>query len=319
MIKHLNMLLLGLWCVWGILVFVNFVKMDKRFVVTFLTWNLACRSPNSVLLDEIALSISDKPDLFVICFQEIGLTSDACYNGIIGNYKGWENLIADKICNNYDLISTKACGGICSFSFLKKENQEMIIGVQNDVNYLKDGDVAANKATICTKFTIKTQHGQKVLSVLGNHLEAFDEKYIVRNQQFLRALSLTSGSDYIVMMGDLNYRIDMSYERSKDLSINHQYSEILERDQLRRAIQEHEEFSGFFEGNISFPPTYKYDEDSNEYDSSKKHRVPSYTDRILIKSIDKKNPMINWYKRLENQFSDHRPVLMQAFFFFGGD
>lgn len=37
----------------------------------------------------------------------------------------------------------------------------------------------------------------------------------------------------------------------------------------------------FMEGPINFPPTFKYDKNCNVYDTSKKMRVPSYTDRIL--------------------------------------
>lgn len=37
----------------------------------------------------------------------------------------------------------------------------------------------------------------------------------------------------------------------------------------------------FQEGNIQFPPTFKYDLGSDRYDTSSKKRIPSWTDRIL--------------------------------------
>ena len=46
--------------------------------------------------------------------------------------------------------------------------------------------------------------------------------------------------------------------------------------------------------------------DSDVYDTSKKMRVPSYTDRILYKQDYCK---LLYYNRREIQFSDHRPVL----------
>lgn len=40
-------------------------------------------------------------------------------------------------------------------------------------------------------------------------------------------------------------------------------------------------FRGFIEGKITFPPTYKYDLFSDDYDTSEKMRIPAWTDRVL--------------------------------------
>lgn len=68
-------------------------------------------------------------------------------------------------------------------------------------------------------------------------------------------------------------------------------------------------FREFIEGPIHFPPTYKYDINSDEYDTSEKARTPSYTDRIFWRSIF---PNIQtkqlYYGRAEVKTSDHRPV-----------
>ena len=47
--------------------------------------------------------------------------------------------------------------------------------------------------------------------------------------------------------------------------------------------------------------------DCDVYDTSKKQRTPSYTDRVLFKPG--KTIRQTYYNRVENRFSDHRPVL----------
>ena len=42
-------------------------------------------------------------------------------------------------------------------------------------------------------------------------------------------------------------------------------------------------FTGFHEARICFPPTYKFDVGSDDYDSSRKQRTPAWTDRVLFK------------------------------------
>ena len=67
-------------------------------------------------------------------------------------------------------------------------------------------------------------------------------------------------------------------------------------------------------------PSYKYDKNCNIYDTSKKQRTPSYTDRVLYtanygnqklkQTFDYGNEITcEYYNRCETTFSDHRPVL----------
>lgn len=63
---------------------------------------------------------------------------------------------------------------------------------------------------------------------------------------------------------------------------------------------------------IDFAPTYKYDRRSQNYDSSKKQRVPAWCDRILWKQRGNEDARLE--QRLlrcvqDCTFSDHRPVL----------
>ena len=61
------------------------------------------------------------------------------------------------------------------------------------------------------------------------------------------------------------------------------------------------------ESEIKFAPTYKYNIGTNDYDTSRKFRVPAYCDRILYTRADRMLPL-EYSDAPRIMFSDHRPV-----------
>uniref|UniRef100_A0A0A9CQ15 Inositol polyphosphate-related phosphatase domain-containing protein n=1 Tax=Arundo donax TaxID=35708 RepID=A0A0A9CQ15_ARUDO len=112
----------------------------------------------------------------------------------------------------------------------------------------------------------------------------------------------------IIWLGDLNYRINLSYERTHELISKQDWIALFEKDQLKRELRKGCTFDGWVEGAISFPPTYKYEFDSEKYVSDEitsGRRTPAWCDRIL--SYGKGIRLLS-YKRGELTLSDHRPV-----------
>ncbi|KAL5202355.1 hypothetical protein ABZP36_013307 [Zizania latifolia] len=110
----------------------------------------------------------------------------------------------------------------------------------------------------------------------------------------------------IVWLGDLNYRINLSYERTHKLIAKQDWDGLFEKDQLKRELREGRTFDGWIEGVISFPPTYKYEFNSEKYVSDEQSgRTPAWCDRILSRG---KGIRLISYKRVELNLSDHRPV-----------
>ncbi|WCJ43296.1 inositol polyphosphate 5-phosphatase I [Euphorbia peplus] len=112
----------------------------------------------------------------------------------------------------------------------------------------------------------------------------------------------------IIWLGDLNYRINLSYDRTRELISQKEWSNLLERDQLVRELRKGRAFDGWVEGRINFPPTYKYERNSDKYygeDPKVGRRVPAWCDRIL--SYGKGMKLVS-YRRTELKISDHRPV-----------
>jgi hypothetical protein len=150
-----------------------------------------------------------------------------------------------------------------------------------------------------------------------------DDKYFAGSH-------LIDSVDRIFFCGDLNYRLDLPREIAehsistmkrledekknasddKSFSLTSQLEELrqhmLLHDQLRTVLAKGTAFPGFSEGKITFMPTFKFDKDTNDYDTSKKQRIPAWTDRVLFKPVGTR--VLEYTCQDECTHSDHRPV-----------
>ncbi|KAF8027239.1 hypothetical protein BT93_E0222 [Corymbia citriodora subsp. variegata] len=116
--------------------------------------------------------------------------------------------------------------------------------------------------------------------------------------------------DQIFWFGDLNYRLNMLDAEVRKLVAKKQWDELINYDQLSIELRGGHVFEGWKEGTINFPPTYKYEINSDRYvgqnpRDGEKIRSPAWCDRILwlgkgIKQL--------CYKQTDIRLSDHRPV-----------
>ncbi|CAO2193955.1 unnamed protein product [Urochloa humidicola] len=125
------------------------------------------------------------------------------------------------------------------------------------------------------------------------------------DQQLLRDIH---DHDRIFWLGDLNYRLDVSYERAHELISTKSWSELAETDQLKRELRKGKAFDGWTEGVLEFAPTYKYAMGSGKYIGDEHKggcRTPAWCDRVLSYG---KGLRLLGYRRSELALSDHRPV-----------
>ena len=107
-------------------------------------------------------------------------------------------------------------------------------------------------------------------------------------------------------MGDLNYRINLPRATIDQLISNQQWDELMEADQLQIEMKAKRVFEGFKEKSIHFPPTYKFDPGTQNYDTSEKRRSPAWCDRILYRG--KGISCLSFSSHPEYIISDHKPV-----------
>ena len=114
--------------------------------------------------------------------------------------------------------------------------------------------------------------------------------------------------DLVIFSGDLNYRINMEIEECKKLLELKDIESLLEKDQLYTSIRSKDiDMEDFFEGQIRFLPTYKFQDGTSEYDYNE--RVPGWTDRILFRANNLSDVILCKYSAIfDAKTSDHKPV-----------
>ncbi|XP_073136836.1 type I inositol polyphosphate 5-phosphatase 1 isoform X1 [Henckelia pumila] len=112
----------------------------------------------------------------------------------------------------------------------------------------------------------------------------------------------------VIWLGDLNYRINLSYYQTRKLISQKDWSKLIESDQLCKEFRKGRVFDGWSEGTLNFAPTYKYELNSESYcgeDPRAGRRTPAWCDRILTFGTGLRQLS---YRRSELKLSDHRPV-----------
>lgn len=90
--------------------------------------------------------------------------------------------------------------------------------------------------------------------------------------------------DVRFLFGDLNFRVDLSYEYAYELATWFEKKDVemlKDWDQLLQILAQGEDFPYLYEDTIEFRPTYRFNIGTQQYDTSKKKRIPAWCDRIL--------------------------------------
>ncbi|KAF7548254.1 hypothetical protein G7046_g8737 [Stylonectria norvegica] len=259
-----------------------------------------------------------QPDIYVVGFQEIvELSPQQIMNSDPSRKNLWEKAVKRNLNERqkrlggpkYVLLRSGQLVGAALCIFVKTTALGNIKNVEGSVKKTGMSGMAGNKGAVAIRFDYANTH----ICFVTAHLAAGFANYEERNRdyatihhglRFQRNRGIDD-HDAVVWLGDFNYRIGLGLDAARALVKKRDLETLYENDQLNLQMVAGLSFPFYSEARITFPPTYKFDIGTDEYDTSEKARIPAWTDRILRKGPNLRQVL---YDSAPLKFSDHRPV-----------
>lgn len=301
-------------------------KNEKNYLLIYcITWNLHGKIPSKNELPKI-IPLDKEYEIIIISTQEC--VRSILLSFLITNKEEWILMLKNYLNEKYVNLANENLSAFHISLFVNKK-------IKNDFKNIITGkiktgylNIIANKGAVA----IGVKYKKYDLLFINCHLSAGDENFEKRNADFERInneltfevygynkknkkiivnnnFSVTDNFDIVIWSGDFNSRLyNINYENVFSYIKNKDYNYLFQYDQFNNDILNMKiNINGFQEGIINFPPTYKYSENHNFYDSSQK--LPGWTDRIIFKSKKFNDLLLCKYDCIMNTYiSDHKPV-----------
>lgn len=292
--------------------------------IVLITWNMSGNQPpeelNDLLLPEALLYV---PDIYAIALQE----------GVHGEMTELETRMQTTIGPSHVLLHCVSHGVLCLAIFVRRDLIWFFSQPEDDIYNTRPSsmNMIKTKGAVATSF----QFFGTTFLFINSHLPAHEQNNKYRKEQYEKIISsldlprnlrplkpryisddVTARYDICFWFGDLNFRVERSYDEAislldqiKNSPEPNSFGSLLETDQLTRGLEDGSVFTGFSEvGYVTFPPTFKHILHQDDYDVEFQ-RVPSYTDRILVRTKRTGHVTCLAYDSIRGvTTSDHRPV-----------
>ncbi|KAJ7683580.1 Endonuclease/exonuclease/phosphatase [Mycena rosella] len=305
-------------------------SVDSPDIITFGFQEVVDLESRKMVAKNVLLGRKDKQDASIAQITGLSGLSEK----VTTAYRKWYEylLLAVRLAMPaqvpYTVIHTESLVGLFTCVFVK--NSERMSVKDNVITSLKRGMGGryGNKGGIITRLVIEDSSicfinchlaaGQHATRARNADIAAMLEERALLPESENEPLAYVGGGDgqmaldheIVFLNGDMNYRIDQRRDNIIAAVRANEFEGLLAHDQLLKEIKYNRgcRLRGFLEGPLTFPPTYKYDRHSTEYDSSEKARAPAWCDRVLWRTRMPDRVQQLHYRRYEANVSDHRPV-----------
>ncbi|XP_018373891.1 PREDICTED: 72 kDa inositol polyphosphate 5-phosphatase isoform X2 [Trachymyrmex cornetzi] len=291
------------------------VLPNRELKIFIGTWNMNGQTPPKELNDFMLPSdIETVPDLLAIGTQE------SC-----SERHEWEAALQETVGPSHVLLTSSNLGTLHLALFIRRDliwfcsiPEEDNFSTRTGTAFRTKGAVAIALMIFGTSFLFVTAHLTAHQDKVKERVN--DIKRIVRNLDLPKELPIrhkskdvTQNFDCVFWCGDLNFRLAQPREEVIQWITNTcfpQESPInMRKDQLKNILNEGAVLRGFEEAPIMFPPTYKYDPGTQNFDSSSKQRTPAYTDRILFRG---KGHTRGYIRRVSHEISSSKDGVIEC-------
>nr|XP_021532814.1 type II inositol 1,4,5-trisphosphate 5-phosphatase [Aotus nancymaae] len=293
------------------------------------TYNVNGQSPKECLRPWLSEGI-EAPDIYCVGFQELDLSKEAFFFHDTPKEEEWFKAVSEGLHPDakYAKVKLIRLVGIMLLLYVKQEHAAYISEVEAETvgTESEDGESLliglGNKGGVAIRF----QFHNTSICVVNSHLAAHTEENARRNQDYkdicsrmqfyqldpsLPPLTITSTSDVILWLGDLNYRIEnMDVEKVKKLIEEKDFQTLYEYDQVQMAtcalfqqlsstVRAQKSLASKLTASSSLLPGWTLH-------FSEKCRAPAWCDRILWKG--KNITQLSYQSHMALKTSDHKPV-----------
>lgn len=296
--------------------------MSLRVVTS--SWNVNGMQPKDENLDEWLHLLEDHyeslADIYVIGLQEVPSDpSSLLLDYYIRNDPWTKRLLLFLSTKGIAMVDYVRMMGLLLIVATKPQHLQFFREIRS--TYTKTGfyGLLGTKGAVSIRFDLYNES----FTFVNNHYIAGEDYCEQRNNHYKSIMAKTLYANctnvaiddhrYTICFGDFNYRIDnLEMAKIKELVESEDYDKLLENDQMMKNRSEGHCFDAYNEEKISFAPTYKYDLNSNTFDSSSKQRHPAYTDRVLWKEkgVNDKSSLsqTSYVSHMSYMSSDHKPI-----------